>query len=388
MKRTLWVLAMGLGLAMGTAWAAEEATQAGTGQGNADTFHQAEQSMGLIIVGDGGGHVLSVSTGAIIRPDGILLTAYHAIKGAREVQVRLADGEIYDQVDLMGFDERRDVAALHFTASGLACFAGAPLEQALMGDKIHVLTADGTMAWSTSDGILGPVRLADEVMGAGHGYRVIQFMAPSPQGAIGGALVSSRGQLLGIITGSQTAGGPQFAVPLVSVAGLPAQGLHVALGTGKNLSPSAVVANAERAPEQQSTTEGQPGPDGQAASIATLAKARTLRVITKTVFFNPSVLQEDLTDDSEFRILGLSVANSFRGAELLVTVNRPLFTYDWTYSVNDPQTGAVLATGKVTAMDGARAAKGISRKLVQEFEKARAVQAAQENPQEALSVQQ
>jgi hypothetical protein len=90
----------------------------------------------------------------------------------------------------------------------------------------------------------------------------------------------------------------------------------------------------------------------------------------------------------EFRLLGLSVVNGYRGGELLVTVNRPLFTYDWTYSVSDSHTGIVLATGKVTAMDGARAAKGIAKKLVQEFEKARVVQAAQENPQEALSVQQ
>lgn len=376
MKRTLWFLVMGLGLATGTVWAAQEATQAGSGQGNADIFHKAEQSMALIIVGDGGGRVQTVSTGAIIRSDGILLTAYHTIKGAQEVQVRLSDGEIYDQVDLIGFDERRDVAALHFTASGLASFAGAALEEAMMGDKIHVLNADGAMAWSSSDGVLGPVRLADEVMGAGHGYRVIQFMAPSPQGALGGALVNSRGQLLGIITGSQNTGGQQFAVPFASVAGLPGQGLHVALGTGKNLASPAVVSNSEPTPEEQ------PSP------IAALAKARTLRVTSKTTFFNPFVLEKELLNDMEFRVLGLSVVNGYKGGELVINVNRPLFTYDWTYSVSDSHTGIVLATGKVTAIDGSHAAKGIAKKLIQEFEKARAVQAAQLNQEEAQAVQQ
>src|SRR5208282_1299285 len=81
MERTLWFLVMGLGLATGLVWAAQEATQAGAGQSNADIFHKAEQSMALIIVGDGGGRVLSVSTGAIIRSDGILVTAYHPLKG-------------------------------------------------------------------------------------------------------------------------------------------------------------------------------------------------------------------------------------------------------------------------------------------------------------------
>jgi len=376
MKRTLWFLAMGLGLVTGTVWAAQEATQAGTGQGNVDILHKAEQSMALILVGDGGGRVQSVSIGVIIRSDGVVLTAYRPLKGAQEVQVRLRDGDVYDQVDMIGSDERRDVAALHFTASGLTSFSSAALDGAAMGDKIHVLNADGAMAWSSSDGVLGPVRLADEVLGAGHGYRVIQFMAALPLGALGGALVNSRGQLLGIITGSPNSGGQQFAVPVESVVGLSTQGLHMALGTGKNLSPSAVVSNAE------------PAPGDQTPPIAALAKARTLRVTTKTTFFNPFVLQKELLDNMEFRLLGLSVVNGYKGGELLVTVNRPLFTYDWTYSVSDSHTGIVLATGKVTAMDGARAAKGIAKKLVQEFEKARAVQTAQENPQEAMNAQQ
>jgi hypothetical protein len=48
-----------------------------------------------------------------------------------------------------------------------------------------------------------------------------------------------------------------------------------------------------------------------------------------------------------------------------------------TYSVSDSHTGTVLATGKVIAIDGPHAAQGVARKLVQELEKARAVQAAQ-----------
>ena len=38
-------------------------------------------------------------------------TALHAVKGAAEVQVRMANGDVFDQVELLGSDERRDVAA-------------------------------------------------------------------------------------------------------------------------------------------------------------------------------------------------------------------------------------------------------------------------------------
>jgi hypothetical protein len=367
---------MGLTLTAGTVWGAQGAAQASSTQGNADVFQRAEQSMVLILVGDGAGRVQCVSTGVIIRADGIVLTSYRPIKSAQEVQVRLRDGEIYDQVDLIGFDERRDVAALHVVASGLASIPGTALGAPVMGDKVHVLNVDGTMEWSSSEGMLGPVRLADEIPGAGHGYRVIEFMASLPAGAIGGALLNSRGQLLGLITGSPNAGGPQFAVPVESVAGLPAQGLRTALGNGKNLIPPATTPNLQAVQ------------DGQSAPITALASARTLRVTSKTTFFTPFMLEKELTDNAEFRALGLNVVNGIRGGELLVNVDRPLFTYDFTYSVSDSYRGIILATGKVSAIDGPHAAAGIATKLVQELEKARALQAVQANGQEAVNAQQ
>jgi S1-C subfamily serine protease len=375
MKRTLWFLIMGLQGVIGTVWAAQGVAQTATAQSGGDFFHKAEPSMVLLLVGAGDGRVQSVSTGVIIRSDGIVLTAYHPLKGAQEVQVRLRDGEIYDQVDLMGFDERRDVAALHFTASGLAALSCAGLEEAVTGDRIHVLDADGTMTWSSSDGILGPVRLADEVLGAGHGYRVIQFMAPVPPGALGGALVNVRGQLLGIITAALNSGGQQFAVPAESVAGLADQGLHTRLGTGKNLASPALALNGEAAPEEQS------------APALVLARARTLSVTSRTMFFTPFMLEKELLNNANFRELEINVLEGNRGGELLVSVDRPLFTYDFTYSLSDGHSGIVLATGKVTAIDGSHAAQGMARKLAEELARARAEIAAQANRQEAPRAQ-
>src|SRR5882762_3877168 len=72
-----------------------------------------------ILVGKGDGQVAGVASGVIIRSDGVILTANHVVKGMREVQVRLKSGEIYDQVELIASDERRDVAALRIPATGL-----------------------------------------------------------------------------------------------------------------------------------------------------------------------------------------------------------------------------------------------------------------------------
>ena len=117
MKHMLWIMAVGWWLALGTVWAGQGSATTASTEGGSDMVQESEQSMVLILVGNGGGRVQSVSAGVIIRSDGIVLTAYRPLKSAQEVQVRLRDGEVYDQVSLMGFDERRDVAALPLTGN-------------------------------------------------------------------------------------------------------------------------------------------------------------------------------------------------------------------------------------------------------------------------------
>jgi hypothetical protein len=233
------------------------------------------------------------------------------------------------------------------------------------GQKIHVLANAGGWGRTTPDGVFGLVRLADEVSGAGQGFRVIQFAAPVPAEARGGALLNSQGQLLGILAGSPEPAGSQFAIPVESVLGLAAQFKRTALGTGKNLRLPKTIPNFGRALAED------------ANPVATLAKTRSMRVTSRTMYFTPLMLEKELVNRSEFRELGINVVRGSRNAELTVEVDRPLFTYDFAYSVMDSGTRTILATGKVTAIDGPHAAQGIAVKIVQELEKARTLQAVQ-----------
>jgi hypothetical protein len=370
MKSLLAFLAIGVGLATGTVWAGQSASAASSTQGNLELFSKAVQAMALVVAGDGSGDAPCVSVGVIAGSDGVLLAGYHALKGGLEVQVRLQSGEVYDQVSLLGFDERRDVAALHIPAQGLTSLARAAVTESAPGDKIHLLTTDGATGWTSYEGVLGPVQMADQVSGAGVGYRVIQFTAQLPAGALGGALLNSRGQLLGILAGPPNSAGHQFAIPLESIAGLPMERRVTALGSGKNLTLSAVSPRSEPADDKRST------------SVTSFANAQSLRVTSNTTFFSPFMLEKELLGNSEFRVLGLGIVNGFRGGDLLVNVDRPLFTYDFTYTVTNAQTGVVLATGKITAIDGPHAAQGIAKVIVRELEKARGLRAAEPNLKE------
>ena len=234
-----------------------------------------------------------------------------------------------------------------------------------------MLNAAGAMAWVMSGGVLGPVRLADEILGAGQGYRVLEFSAPDSRSAAGGVLLSMRGEFLGLVPAAASGSEAQFAVPMSSVAGLADQRLHALLGNGKNLAPPAHASRSVSAAEVQPA----------------LADAHSLKVSSKTMYFSPFMLEKELLNNPSFRTLEINVVAGSRAAELVVNVDRPVFTYDFTYSVSEEHSGVVLATGKVVAIDGPHAAQAISRKIVEEIEKARAAVPAQLNRSEAASLQ-
>jgi S1-C subfamily serine protease len=202
-------------------------------------IEKTKSGTAIILTGQGAGRLQSVATGVIVASDGVLLTALHAIKGATEVQVRLPNGETFDRVELIGSDERRDVAALRISARGLPALkpsAGSVVQ----GEGVIALTNAGGLTWSATQGIVSATRPADEVPGAGTGFRLIQFDAAVAPGSSGGALVNRAGELVGIIT--RGTAGTGFAVPVESVLGLRESTQKLVLGSGSALKMPVTVA--------------------------------------------------------------------------------------------------------------------------------------------------
>jgi hypothetical protein len=89
------------------------------------------------------------------------------------------------------------------------------------------------------------------------------------------------------------------------------------------------------------------------------------------MYFTPERLERELEQQKDFSSLGMVVVKDPRVADLLIGVDRPLFTYTFTYSVTDSRTSVVLKSGKVTAIDGNVASGKIAKQLVGEWLKAR-----------------
>jgi len=58
-------------------------------------------------------------------------------------------------------------------------------------------------------------------------------------------------------------------------------------------------------------------------------------------------------------------------ADTYIEVDRPLFTFTFTYKITDRKSGILLATGKVTAFDGNAAAPLLAERIVAEIRNAR-----------------
>jgi hypothetical protein len=323
-------------------------------------FEQTKAATVIVLSGEGAGRLHSVATGVIISKDGVILTALHAVKGALEVQVRMANGEVFDRVELLGVDERRDVAALKISAGSLPALTPGSSSTLAQGDPVYAVTNASGLAWSATEGILSAVRPADEVPGAGTGFRLIQFTAPVAPGSSGGALVDHSGSLVGIITSGK--GTAAFAVPIESVLGLPDSGRRMVFGSGASLQMPAKMA--VEAPQSSASIAG-------SDPKQILKDAKSIYIRSKTSFLTVDTLDRALALQKDWEKLGLTIVQDQRVADLNIEIDRPLFTYVHTFVIVDKRTSIVLGSGKVTAFDGTIASGGIAKDLVKIFSAAR-----------------
>jgi len=318
----------------------------------------------LILVGRGDGQTAAIGSGLIVRPDGVILTANHVVKGMREVQVRLKNGEVYDQVELIATDERRDTAALRISAVGLPVLPIGSSANVPAGAPVFVVSNGAALPWTASSGILSAIRMADEVPGAGSGYRLLQITAPLAPGSSGGVLVDMQAQALGIITGSISAGqNVNFAVPLDSVAGLATASGGTPFASGSRLQmPTAVSREPGRnvaAPPAPSPDLSLPSPDQR--------QIRTVTVLSKTVYIRRERLQDDLRNTALFRQLGVRFADYGETADVAITVDRPFLTFEWTYTLVYQPNGLTLSAGAIEGVDEFDAGPNLAAEIMEQL---------------------
>ena len=163
----------------------------------------------------------ALGSGVILRADGIVVSNYHVVGGADEIRVVLNDRREFDGRVILA-DEAADLAVLQLDgAENLPALMLADSDAAEVGDLVLAIGNPFGVGQTVTSGIVSGLARAGGGLGQGKGY-FIQTDAPINPGNSGGALVTMKGELLGINTSilSRSGGsnGIGFAIPSNLVA--------------------------------------------------------------------------------------------------------------------------------------------------------------------------
>ncbi|WP_300998117.1 Do family serine endopeptidase [Hyphomonas sp.] len=158
----------------------------------------------------------SLGSGVIVAADGIIVTNNHVIQGADTFRVVLSDRREYAAELLLG-DERTDLAVLRINTEGqpLPVLPYADTRDTQVGDLVLAIGNPFGVGQTVTNGIISATARTD--VGISDYAFFIQTDAAVNPGNSGGALVNTRGELVGVNTAifSRTGGsvGIGFAIP-------------------------------------------------------------------------------------------------------------------------------------------------------------------------------
>lgn len=137
-----------------------------------------------------------LGSGVIVRTDGYVLTNHHVIDGADRITVELTDRRTFT-AKVVGSDAASDLAVLKLDAAGLPVVPMADSEAIKVGD---VVLAVGNPMGVGQTVTMGIVSAKGRATGLGEGSfeDFLQTDAPINRGNSGGALVNTKGELVGI----------------------------------------------------------------------------------------------------------------------------------------------------------------------------------------------
>lgn len=187
---------------------------------NLSTTNSRTNPLMEFFYGQSGGsesRVVGSGSGVIISADGYIVTNNHVIKGARRLEVTLNNKESYE-AEVVGADESTDIALLKINALDLPYLAFGDSDHLSVGEWVLAVGNPFNLTSTVTAGIVSAKARDINIMNNNKVIEsFIQTDAAVNPGNSGGALVNTRGNLIGINTAisSQTGSyiGYSFAVP-------------------------------------------------------------------------------------------------------------------------------------------------------------------------------
>ena len=138
-------------------------------------------------------------TGFLISPNGIVVTAYHVVDGATNIQVRLSDN-VWKKARILKHGRSTDIAILKVDQNTPNYLSLANMKSVKQGQKVF------TLGFPVVEALGDNVKYTEGVVSSLSGLQsedsLMQITVPIQPGNSGGPLINEKGQVVGLITSS------------------------------------------------------------------------------------------------------------------------------------------------------------------------------------------
>ena len=171
----------------------------------------AKNAIVLVVASDSEGNELSQGSGFVIDASGTIVTNYHVMDGASTAVVKFYNGTFAPVEGVLSFDSDVDLVLLQTSSHDTQSVELGNPEAAEVGETVVVIGNPQGLEATVSEGIISAIR-------PGKGGRVIQFTAPVSAGSSGGAVLNTRGEVIGVTSFTvETGQNLNFAYPVENV---------------------------------------------------------------------------------------------------------------------------------------------------------------------------
>ncbi len=132
-------------------------------------------------------------TGFFITSTGLIATNLHVIEDGSFLEVESSRGDIYDIVDLVAVDVRRDIAIIKVPVDDASPLSFAEDADPAVGEQVFVMGNPLGQVGTFSNGLVSAHRAVD-------GVTLLQITAPISSGSSGGPVMNAAGKVVGLAT--------------------------------------------------------------------------------------------------------------------------------------------------------------------------------------------
>jgi S1-C subfamily serine protease len=156
-------------------------------------------------------------SGFVIDKDGHILTNFHVIEGARQIEVNLSNRKKYP-AKVIGTDRGHDLAVIQIKAPDLTPATLGDSHNLVVGQKVFAIGNPFGLNGTMTRGIISSLRSIREPNGTATIDEAIQTDASINPGNSGGPLLNSKGEVIGIntliLSSVGQSAGIGFAIPI------------------------------------------------------------------------------------------------------------------------------------------------------------------------------